>query len=247
MRLIVLSDIHANLSALRAVVKDFQTRYEPDALLLLGDLVNYGMRPNEVIEEVKKLSQFYPVLCNLYGNHEKAIVSPGEHLSRFSSERGRQILEYTRHILSSESIAYIQDIMEPFGHKLLQIDGRNVLCVHGSPNDPYWGKLDTASVEDEGYAAYDYVFSGHTHLPHYIEILYKADLPERRNKKKTIFLNPGSVGQPRNQNSGAQYLYADLAADIFHHNSVPYDIVTEQNLYRSEIDVFYRDRLSKGI
>lgn len=64
--LIVLSDIHGNLSALRAVVKDFQTNYSPDALILLGDLIDYGMRSNEVISEIKKLERQYPVVV-IYG------------------------------------------------------------------------------------------------------------------------------------------------------------------------------------
>ena len=83
--LIVLSDIHGNLSALRAVVKDFQTNYSPDALILLGDLIDYGMRSNEVISEIKKLERQYPVVCNLWGNHEVAVMCPEEHLCRFSS------------------------------------------------------------------------------------------------------------------------------------------------------------------
>ena len=94
--LIVLSDIHGNLSALRAVVKDFQTNYSPDALILLGDLIDYGMRSNEVISEIKKLERQYPVVCNLWGNHEVAVMCPEEHLCRFSSDRGRAMLAYTQ-------------------------------------------------------------------------------------------------------------------------------------------------------
>lgn len=246
-KLVILSDIHANLSALQAVIKDFQTKYEPDALLLLGDLVDYGMRPNEVIEEIEILSRAYPILCNLYGNHEKAVISPQEHLPHFSSERGRQMLEYTCSKLSQKSIDYIQNMMESSGQKSLQINGQNILCVHGSLDDPYWGKLGLPTCESEAYMVYDYVFSGHTHLPHYIEFFYKADLPEWRNKKKTVFLNPGSVGQPRNQNPCAQYLYVDLSNGVFHHNSVAYDIAAEQKLFTEATDIFYRERLSKGI
>lgn len=246
-KLVILSDIHANLSALKAVIADFQNKYKPEAIISLGDLINYGMRPNEVIEEMEQLSQHYPIVCNLCGNHERSILYPQEQLSRFSSERGKQMLEYTRQKLSFDSMNYLQMELEEAGQKKLQLDGRNILCIHGDLNDPYWGKLDAESVENENYAIYDYVFSGHTHLPHHMEILYKMDIPKMRNRKKTIFLNPGSVGQPRNQNPRAQYLYVDLTEEIFHHVSVEYDVVAEQSLYTNETDKFYKDRLFKGI
>ncbi len=246
-KLIVLSDIHANLSALNAVITDFSVKYNPDGIILLGDLINYGMRPNEVIEEIKQLSVTYPILCNIYGNHEKALFYPKEQLTRFSSERGKSILEYTRKKLSAESLEYLSAMMDGRGFKSFEINGKKILCVHGNIEDPYWGKLTGISVENEAYANYDYVFSGHTHLPLHLEVLYKANVLGMRNHKKTVFLNPGSVGQPRNHNPRAQYLYVDLFAEIFHHNSVEYNIAGEQELYTNKTDMFYRNRLSKGI
>lgn len=246
-KLVVFSDIHANLSAFKAVISDFTKKYRVDGILLLGDLVNYGMRPNEVIEEIKQLSGTYPILCNIYGNHEKALFYPEKQLTRFSSERGRKILEYTRRKLSADSLEYLSVMMDESGFKSFEISRKKILCVHGSIEDPYWGKLTGISIENEAYANYDYVFSGHTHLPLYFEILYKADVPEMRNHRKTVFLNPGSVGQPRNHNPRAQYLYVDLSAEIFHHNSVEYDVAEEQILYTEDTDIFYRDRLAKGI
>lgn len=246
-KLVVFSDIHANLSAFKAVISDFREKYRVNGILLLGDLVNYGMRPNEVIEEIKQLSVTYPILCNIYGNHEKALFYPEEQLPRFSSERGKSILEYTRKKLSAESLEYLSMAMDERGFKSFEVGNKKILCVHGNLEDPYWGKLTGISVENEVYANYDYVFSGHTHLPLYFEVLYKADVPGMRNHKKTVFLNPGSVGQPRNHNPRAQYLYVDLLEEIFHHNSVEYDIIEEQDLYTNETDMFYRDRLSKGV
>ena len=67
-KFVVLSDIHANLSALKAVIQDFKDKYSPDGVILLGDLINYGMRPNEVISEIKLLSLEFPIICNLHGN-----------------------------------------------------------------------------------------------------------------------------------------------------------------------------------
>lgn len=246
-KLIILSDIHGNLSAFQAVVKDFQTKYSPDALILLGDLINYGMRSNEVISEIKKLERQCPVVCNLYGNHEIAIIYPEEHICRFSSDRGRAMLAYTQKNLSADSITYLQTAMIRDGRKVVMIGHKKILCVHGDLTDPYWGKLSAASMSDINYATYDYVFSGHTHIPHHLEMFYKTDHLELRNRKKTVFFNPGSVGQPRNLNPRAQYLYVDLAEERYYHNSVEYDVLEEQSLYTKETDIFYRDRLSKGI
>ena len=73
-------------------------------------------------------------------------------------------------------------------------------------------------------------------------------MPEYRNKKRTIFLNPGSVGQPRNHNPRAQYLFVDTEKEIFHFNSVEYDVEYEQSLYEgANIDNFYKIRLKNGI
>lgn len=246
-KLIILSDIHGNLSALKSVVQDFRGKYQPDAILLLGDLIDYGMRSNEVVHEIIQLGKEYPFLCNLCGNHEVAMLCPSEHLAHFSSERGKKMLAYTIQNLLTESISYIQTMMDGVGKKEFILGEKKILCVHGSLKAPYWGKIDISSISDESYSGYDYVFSGHTHIPHYVEMFYQVNNPEMRNRKKTIFLNPGSVGQPRNQNPCAQYLYVDISTGIFHHNSVEYDVATEQALYTDEVDIFYRDRLSKGI
>lgn len=56
-KLVILSDIHGNLSALQAVIQDFQSKYSPEAIVLLGDLIDYGMRSNEVIELIGKAKQ----------------------------------------------------------------------------------------------------------------------------------------------------------------------------------------------
>lgn len=244
-RLIVLSDIHGNLSALDAVISDFEKRgYKPEGIIILGDNVNYGMRPNEVIERLNQLSDRYEVMINLFGNHEKAFIDGDT--THFSTERGKQVLDYTRNILDEDSMYYIDGLTKE-GYKEIQVGDRNILFVHGSINDPYWGKLNTETVSDSRYSEYDIVVSGHSHIPHLMECFYTSDNPEYRNKKRTVFLNPGSVGQPRNHNPRAQYLYMEISTEIFHFNSVPYDIMKEQSLYTKKVDRFYSDRLTNGI
>ena len=91
MRIVLLSDIHANVTAFKAVLKDIESLGQVDAVAILGDLVNYGPRPNEVIDIVRVLDK--PVLVNLWGNHEYSIF--GGSLERFATDRGRAVLQFT--------------------------------------------------------------------------------------------------------------------------------------------------------
>ena len=242
---IILSDIHGNLSALESVIADFEVKgYRPDGLIILGDNLNYGMRPNEVIDELRKLSVKYNIIVNLFGNHEKALIDGDT--SHFSTERGKRVLDYTRNSLNDESKVYIDGLTKE-GCKEIQVKDRKILFIHGSISDPYWGKMNDETVNDNRYSEYDFVISGHSHIPHLIEHFYPAENPEYRNKKRTIFLNPGSVGQPRNHNPRAQYLYMEVSSETFHFNSVPYDIEKERSLFTDEVYGFYSDRLINGI
>lgn len=247
-KIIVLTDIHGNLSALYAVIADIENRlYHPDCIVILGDIINYGLRPNEVIKEIITLSQRYSILANLFGNHEKALFDGDT--SHFSTDRGRSVLEYTRTRLSDESKDYLLNYLSPTGMKEMNVDEKLVLFVHGSLTDPFWGKMTGKEMSEQVYAKYDYVISGHSHVPNFTEKFYEVkSKPEYRNKKRTVFLNPGSVGQPRNHNPRAQYLFIDFEAEIFHFNSVRYDVEYEQNLYEgAAIDSFYKTRLTNGI
>lgn len=242
MKVIIFADIHANLTAFEAVLLDIEKRYTPDAFISLGDFIDYGMRSNEIIERMKQINK--PILANLKGNHEKALID-GE-LSRFSSDRGRVMSTYTRDHLTQASIDYIRNVMEG-AQKEIVIDGKKVLMLHGDIADSYWGKLTPAQTQDEAYAEYDYVLSGHIHQPFKIETFFKADNPTMRNLKRTVFINPGSVGQPRNHNANAQYVYLDFESGETHFNAVPYKFEEEQKLFPKEIDKFYSERLKYGI
>ena len=77
-----MSDVHGNLSAMQAFLS---LEIKADACILLGDLIDYGMHSNEIIEIVSEF--VYPVICNIRGNHELAIMK--NDYTRFSSERGQ--------------------------------------------------------------------------------------------------------------------------------------------------------------
>lgn len=243
MRLVLLSDIHANVTALHSVLKDIEDIGKFDAFALLGDIVNYGPRPNETIDIVKQLCR--PLVVNLWGNHEYSIF--GGSLERFATDRGRSVLEYNNSIITEKSRNYLDKKMNHHGYLESTIDGKSFLFIHGNLDDPYWGKFGIDKMNDDRFAKYDYVISGHSHVPHYVEHFFASDNAEYRNKKRTIFVNPGSVGQPRNHNPYAQYGILDTVSGNYEHRAVEYDVKQEQALFDPKVDVFYKDRLTLGI
>lgn len=243
MRLVILSDIHANVTAFEAVLDDVLLTGKPDAVVILGDLVNYGPRPNEVIDMVKAIS--FPIIINLWGNHEYSIF--GGSLDRFATDRGRAVLKYTNSILTIDSKKYLESVMNHDGFEDRLIDNHSFLFMHGNLDDPYWGKFGIDKMDDERFVKYDYVISGHSHIPHYVEYFFSSDNKVYRNKKRTIFINPGSVGQPRNHNPFAQYGILDTKTGNYEHRSVWYDVEKEQTLFDNRVDIFYKERLKFGI
>lgn len=243
MKLVFLSDIHANVTAFGAVLADMETIGHYDAIAILGDLVNYGPRPNEVIEMVKSIA--LPIIINLWGNHEYSIF--GGSLARFATDRGRAVLRYTNTILTEESRTFLDFKMSHQGYETYMIDNQSFLFVHGNLDDPYWGKLSIDEMNDERFSKFDYVITGHSHIPHYVEHFFPSESKEYRNKKRTVFINPGSVGQPRNHNPYAQYGVLDTVSGNYEHRSVWYDVKKEQTLFSDEIDQFYKNRLFLGV
>lgn len=242
MKALILSDIHGNINALNAVLNKTLKDNSIEACVLLGDIIDYGMHSNEVIQKIQSLN--YSLLCNIRGNHEEAIIQ--KDYSRFSSERGKESARYTRSILNEESWDYITNVMTCAGKYEFEMDGRKCLAVHGSLQDEYWKSINP-DVDPEPYAEYDFVFSGHSHLPHFFEKYIKTDNPITRNKKKIMFINPGSVGQPRNINNFAQYVVLDTNTEEVLMGKEKYNIKEEQRAYHEQVDNFYKERLELGV
>ncbi len=242
MKLIILSDIHANLSALTSLFDDIKRRgiseYE---LVILGDVINYGLRPNETLEIIKK--QKKPLVL-LAGNHEMALL--GFEDNRFSSVRGKEILDVTKKLIHQKNTDYINTEFNK-GYIEHQIDGKKYLFIHGSLEDTFWGTIKP-TIPSEAYKKYDVVFSGHSHKPHFFEHFFEDRNPKMRNKKKTIFINPGSVGQPRNHENQSQYVVFDTVNMDISFYKCAYNIEDEQASYRNySVDTFYRTRLGEGV
>lgn len=241
-RYAILSDIHGNLFALTEVIKDLNDQ-NIDSIILLGDLIDYGMQSNEVIEYVKdNFSQ--KIICNIWGNHEKAILT--KDFSYFSSKRGVDSAKFTESQLTAESKEYLEKELNHEGKYEFEIDNKKVLAVHGSLNDFYWKAIFPDNLNGN-YLDYDIVLSGHSHYPHVFQHFYEADNPDMRNKKSVLFVNPGSVGQPRNHNPNAQYAILDMDSMAVELKSVKYPKDRAMALYDGSVDGFYRLRLDNGI
>lgn len=241
-KILILSDIHGNLSALNQILKaESLTTFA--GVILLGDLIDYGPRSNEVVQKIKEIPK-RQVLANIWGNHERAVVSLDD--SRFSSERGKRCAAYTRRNLDDETMAFLNGSMEKSGKYEFELFGKQCLAVHGSLEDPYWKSISHGEV-GEAYAKYDLVFSGHSHIPHFFEHFYKCEYEMYRNKKRTVFLNPGSVGQPRNHNPNAHYAVLELETMSVQLKTIEYDVEYEMGLFSDEVDPFYRERLRIGV
>lgn len=240
MKILILSDIHGNLEAISEVKNSIGNNV--DGMIILGDIVDYGPHSNEVIKLIDDWR--IPVLCNIRGNHEQALMC--DMLDKFSTDRGRNSLKHVKEQLDDFSWTYLETCMEKTGCIEMLIDNRRCLVVHGSLEDIYWKAIEYTD-DLERYKKYDYVFSGHSHIPHLFYKFYKSKNNTYRNKKRTVFINPGSIGQPRNHNSCAQFAVWDTILDSIELKAIEYNISKEQEAFTSEIDSFYRDRLERGI
>lgn len=242
MQLLIISDIHGNMQAFYNITLFIKNKYKLDAMILLGDIIDYGMHSNEVVKLLQELP--YPILCNIRGNHEQAIIT--KKYDRFSSERGKLCAQYTESVLLQDTWKYITTEMSDSGMYEFEVAGRHCLAVHGSLEDIYWKSIKPGQ-DLSMYQKYDYVFSGHSHLPHFFEEFYTVDDLKYRNKKKTVFINPGSAGQPRNHNPMAQFAVLDINTGRVIMEKIPYNIKKEQEAYIGQVDEFYKIRLESGV
>ena len=241
MRILVISDIHANLSALETVLEDAGL---VDSVWCLGDVVGYGPDPNECVARIRGLSNLVCVV----GNHDDAAINRIP-IETFNLDARRSI-EWMQEILTKESYTFLSELPETV------VQGQ-VTLAHGSPRNPVWEYLlDLHSAEENlDYFDTQICMVGHTHLPiGYIEdpeahtmhgILPPAG--ERVVLKSRAILNPGSVGQPRDHDPRASYAIFDPEEVTWEIHRVEYDITAVQRRIReAELPLRHALRLVEG-
>ena len=220
MRILVISDIHANLTALDTVLTDAG---EFDAAWCLGDLVGYGPDPNECIAKVRAL----PNLRCIIGNHDAAALDQID-TKTFNLE-ARQALEWTQETLTETSVSFLSSLQQ-------KIEINNVTLTHGSPRHPVWEYLmdsQTAALNFD-YFSTPYCFVGHTHLPVVYTreekklVVYKPTPNNKITLSPRTIINPGSVGQPRDHDPRAAYVIYNPGENTWDYRRLTYDIPAVQ-------------------
>ena len=225
MRIAVLSDIHANLPALDAVLAAVGS---VDAIWHLGDVVGYGPDPDGVVERLRGAGA-----TGVKGNHDAAAV--GEPGIEFFNPDARRAMEWTRTAVSPGTVAWLRALPET----LRQGD---VTLVHGSPREPIWEYVTSVPVAR---ASLDLLATriglhGHTHIPAAfleedgrIEVLSPSDGSELELRGRRALVNPGSVGQPRDGDPRSSFLVLDTDADTVRWRRTEYDVAAVQAAMRS--------------
>ena len=242
MRVLVISDIHANLAAFEAVLQDAKGKW--DQIWCLGDVIGYGPDPNECVALLREQNHI-----SLSGNHDWAVLGKMD-ITIFNPE-ARKAIEWTRSVVSSESYNYLDSLPT-------MIEEAPFTLAHASPRQPVWEyilDIGTAAANFEHFNT-PYCLVGHTHVP----ILFAEELgsnkilpygaanntPIQLNKRRCI-INPGSVGQPRDSDPRAAYVLLDTEKLIWEFNRVEYPFrQTQESMRLAGIPVRLARRLEFG-
>jgi len=228
MRVLIISDIHANYTALETALKDAG---EVDETWCLGDLVGYGPDPNAVVEKIRKIKN----LTCLLGNHDVAVI--GQMPLETFNGGARRSLEIHEKVLSASNKDYMRAL--PSETTVLG----KVTLAHGSPRDPLWEYILNSLTARLNFEHFDtpWCFVGHSHIQCMFALdeeqdrvsleRVKPDVPIILRRK--LILNPGSIGQPRDRDPRAAYAIYDTTARTWTPRRVNYNITEVQQRIRA--------------
>jgi putative phosphoesterase len=198
MKLAVISDIHGNLHALDAVFADLE-QVQPNYVMCLGDLVGYGAYPNEVIARIEERA-----IPTVMGNYDEGVGFDLPdcgcvYRDPEADRRGKQSLQWSRERTTPEGKEFLRNLPLQIRQDLA---GLHLMFVHGSPrkiNEYLYQDRPAATFERIAkVAGCDVLFFGHTHLPY------------QKWVGRTLFINAGSVGKPKDGDPRAGYAVLEL-------------------------------------
>jgi protein phosphatase len=200
-KLLIVSDIHANLEALQAVLAE-----RHDELWVLGDLVNYGPNPSEVVDLVRSRASLV-----VQGNHDYAVGAGSDpRCSAPFREMARAMQDYTEPLLNQDRKAFLRSLPRAASRT---IDATRFFLCHATPRDPLFRYCPAEPMQwapEIGGLPADIVLAGHTHWPFLLSL------------ETQQILNPGSVGQPKHGSPMACYaLWEDGRLSL---HSCPYPV-----------------------
>ena len=241
-RILVISDVHANVTALEAVLKKAGS---VDEVWCLGDLVGYGPDPNECVSMIRET----PHLVCLMGNHDLAATG-GLGLETFNGDAHRSLL-WQKRVLSKENLKFLKGL--PTTTQVV----KEVSLVHGSPRDPIWEYIMNPEIARQNLDHFDTksCFIGHTHYQIIIHWSSEDDLEVIETPEpgylfeldgRTI-LNPGSVGQPRDRDNRSAYAIYDPDKNTWQTQRVDYDHKqVRERILKLGLPPYHANRLENG-
>jgi diadenosine tetraphosphatase ApaH/serine/threonine PP2A family protein phosphatase len=220
-RVAAITDVHANLPALEAVLGAID-RAGIEHVWCLGDVLGYGVQPDECVELVLERCE----LC-LVGNHDLAVL--GELDIASFSEAAAAAVAWTRENAAASTLEFLRGL-EPSGER------EGIGLFHASPRDPIWEYVLSAEQADAGMDAHPSRIGliGHSHVALFFN-RPEDETGETRGAQASDgalldlstngwLLNPGSVGQPRDGDPRAAWLEIDTEAEAACFRRVPYEI-----------------------
>jgi diadenosine tetraphosphatase ApaH/serine/threonine PP2A family protein phosphatase len=242
MRILIISDVHSNLTALQTVLEDAKPF---DRVWCLGDVIGYGPDPNECIIKIREL----PLLKCVKGNHDAAII--GDINIRAFNYEARASLEWLDKVITLENRRWLASLEE-------QTVLEDVTLVHGSPSSPVWEYIMDVHTARENMDSFNTLVClvGHTHVP----VLFSQEGEELKSTKRIplpvdepieiqhkSILNPGSVGQPRDHDPRASYMIYDDEKNHWIHHRVSYDLEkVQKRILAAGLPNQHAYRLRKG-
>lgn len=224
MRVAFISDVHANLIALDAVLADVKNN-NVYMIISAGDIVGYYPYPNETIERFTSKK-----IISIIGNHDRAVIRINP---VGMNKMAAAAILWTAKNIKAECVDYLKSLKSRMD---LKLGDMNVAIYHGSPrdDDEYLYEIDaTDELLEMSRAAV--LVMGHTHIPFV-----------KRTKKGTI-INAGSVGQPRDGDSRASYVIFDLESRDAQIRRIDYDIdKVDKEVREAGLPHFLGERLRYG-
>jgi putative phosphoesterase len=236
MRIAILSDIHANITALEAVLDDVKQQHV-EATYCLGDLVGYAPFPNEVIDRIQS-----DAIPTIMGNYDDGVGHDRDECGcayRDPEEQrlGDISLQWTKKTVTPERKAFLQSLKAEIR---FEADGKRFRLVHGSPR-----RMNEYLFEDRPLSSFqrlaatseaDVLVFGHTHKPY------------TKCVDNVLFVNAGSIGRPKDGDPRACYVVLDTSGDVnveFHR--IPYDVQTVATAIRqSELPDHFATDVATG-
>ena len=236
MRIAILSDIHANITALEAVLDDLKQQHA-EAVYCLGDLVGYAAFPNEVIDRIQRGGT-----PTIVGNYDDGVGFDRDECGcayRDPEEQrlGDLSLRWTQRTVTSDRKAFLRSLVPEIR---FEADGKRFRLVHGSPR-----RMNEYLFEDRPLSSFqrlaatseaDVLIFGHTHKPY------------TRRVDNVLFVNAGSIGKPKDGDPRACYVVMDTTGDVaVEFRRITYDVDTAANAIReSSLPDKFADDIETG-